>query len=93
MAITVAQLQTDLDAARTALASSDFATALQHARCALAVLAGLPNSSIGESRVDWRDSINQLIAACERGLSQDVGSSDGGGGIQRTKITYTEVTD
>lgn len=91
MAITVTELQTHLEAARSALASSDFSTALTQAWCGLAVLAGLPNSQVGENRVEWRDSLNQLISACERGLNQQTAAT--AGGIQRTKVTYVAPSD
>ena len=87
MAITVAQLHTHLEAARAALGSGDYAAAEVAALQAQAVLAGLPDSDKDGTRMEWRSTIKDLLAAIATGRASAVAVS--AGGLQVAKITYT----
>jgi len=84
---TSATLSTYMAAARAAIADADWDTALTQAICGQSVLAELPNSELeGRTRIEWRNTINDLIANIRR---QQTAST----GIKRARIEYTEPTD
>lgn len=87
MAITVAQLQTHLEAARTAITSQDYTTAWREAMAAQAVLAGLADGRHGEAEVTWRETITNLLREIK--AARAVAASETAGGLVRTPVTYT----
>jgi hypothetical protein len=92
MAINVTQLQSHLDAARSAIASGNYDTALTQAMAARACLAGIPNASEEGASVDWKDRANEITALIAD-INSLKASSSTTGGIQTTKLTYTRVGD
>ena len=90
MAITVAQFQAHLDAARTALGTGDYATAQREALQAQAVLAGIPDGQRAGSEVTWRETVEKLLAAIER-LKREA-ASESVGMIQSTGVKYVAAT-
>jgi len=92
LAISVAQLNTHLEAARTAIAAADYDTAHTQAMAAQACLAGLPDGGQAGNTVEWRATIDGLLdrigVARRRAASTDATT----GGIRRTRIDYTRPT-
>jgi len=91
MGISVAQLHTHLEAARVALAASDYTTAETEALEALAVLGGIPDGEQAGSGVRWRETIDKLLANIAR-LKREA-SANAAGGLQVTKVTFAAVSD
>ena len=90
MAVTVDQLQTHLEAARTSLGSEDYASAEKSALQAMACLAALPDGEQTGDRVHWRDTINELLNQI-RTSKREAAATDAGG-IQRTLQNYVAPT-
>lgn len=62
MAITVAQFQTQVTAAQTAIAASDWATAESALQQAIILLAGIPDGEQGVNKLSWdRKSLLQQL--------------------------------
>ena len=84
--MSVATLNTYRDAAVTALAAGQYATALTNLRAAKALLATMPDTRKGEESMTWdREGIDRLIADCQRGQAAAAG-------VQRARTTYTRPT-
>jgi len=91
MAITVAQFQSHLDAARTAIGITDYTTAESEALQAQTCLAGIPDGELDGNRVEWRETIRDLLANIRRAAGEQ--RTTAAGGVQRTKTTYAKTTD
>lgn len=61
MAISVDQMHTHLDAARSAIESGDYATAEVQALAAQACLAGFPNTEHDDVITNFRETVNSLL--------------------------------
>lgn len=94
MAITVAQYETHLEAARGYAASGNWASVLVQVGAARAVLAGLPDMQDASSSVSLDPSVlDALEKQALRGLQAASGVGRTGGPIQRSKITYKRISD
>lgn len=82
MASDVETLNTYRDAAITAVAAGDNATALSNARAAAAMLATMPNSTFEGTALTWdREAIQAFIKDCNARIGAAAG-------IQTTKRVY-----
>jgi len=77
MAVTLATIQTSLDAAATAIEAGDFETARTHALAAKARLAGLLRTKQGDTELDpgMRDRVDDLITFIDKERSAATGIS------------------
>lgn len=94
MAITVDQLETYLDAAATAMASGNYATAITQATAGLAVLSALPAQAKANASLDWsnaRQSLTQLLTEARR-LQREASAASSGGGLRRTRMKFIRPT-
>lgn len=86
LTVTMTHVQAQLDAASTAIASGDYATAISHAERGLALAAAIPDGGKANAEIRLaRDAMTSLIASCRR-------SQASAAGIQRTAITYVRPT-
>lgn len=95
MAITVAQLETHLEAARGYAASGNWASVLTEVGAARAVLAGLPDGQDSGAQVRYSaaaGSLDMLEEQARRSLTAASGVGRSGGPVQRTKITWKRVS-
>jgi hypothetical protein len=75
------------DAAVIAIQAGDYATALRKALIAQALLATVPDSTLGNDELRWgRQAIDELIVNLRRQQAAGVG-------LQQTKISYARATD
>ena len=85
MSITVSQLQSHLDTARTKIGQSDWDGAETELLQAQAVLSGLPNSSdVAGNSLDWRETISSLLKTVRRKR----GAKKASQGFQSKPIEY-----
>ena len=93
MAVTVAQYETHLDAARSAAASQDWAAVLVAVGAARACRAALPNMQDASGAVAYSDAaLNMLEKQARIALNSAAGIGRTGGPIQRSKITYKRTS-
>ena len=84
-------IQTLMEAAATAIASADYSTAKSKALQAQAQLAAMPDSARASAQLTWnREAIENFIMRMDREIGRAHFASNG---IQRSKITYAEVSD
>ena len=91
MAVTVAQLKTHLEAARTYLGSADYDSALAEALQAQACIAGLPDGGQDAANVHWRDAIKTLIDEIRREQTNSQIATYGA--LQFTAVTYVDPSE
>lgn len=86
MSSDVSRLKTYRDAAITALAAGDYATAIQQAMAAKLMIATMPDLREEDRQITWNaEAIDQFIAQCrDLATAAAVATS----GIRQTKITY-----
>lgn len=90
---TMTQFNTHMDACRAALAAGDYDSAESEALQAQACLAAFPDGQ-GEglgSRVEWRDTLDKLMARIDRMRARAVNAA--GGGVQRQKVRFVGEAD
>ncbi|UCG33290.1 MAG: hypothetical protein JSU68_01415 [Phycisphaerales bacterium] len=83
------EVDTLMAAARSAMASADWATAKLYLAQALTHLTSIPKSEFAGQSMDWdgaQKSILALMTECSRSLSAATG-------IQRQKVTRVVVSD
>jgi hypothetical protein len=86
--MSLAQVETYMTAAVAALQSGDHATALTHALSAQGLLSVIPDAERSGTSYRWTlDRVDKFVANLRK---MQVGGS---GGIQRTKVTYTNVEE
>ena len=87
----VSDVNTAMTAAQSALASGDYATALDSAIAAQGYLAALPDSEQGDTSLKWDSAkIHHFIANLQARQRESQAASYG---IQRTKIERKQVSD
>ena len=91
MAISVAQLQTHMDAARTYLVAENYAAARIELLAGMAVLAGLPDGGSEGASFSWRDTIRDMLKEVDAAIAE--GRVLNHGVIRQTKIRYGPTTD
>lgn len=84
MAITVAQMQVHLEAARAAIDAGDYAVAEVQALAAQAVLAGLPDTENNRTVTTFRETIDDLLKNIRSIRSSGVSSSGRGATVHRS---------
>lgn len=95
MAVTITQLQTHVEAARSASASGDYATAEAQALAGLMVLGGLTEGAAAGASFNLgnaRQALESALETAKRLKRAALISSTGGSGIQRTRIKYKRAT-
>lgn len=89
---TMTQFNTHLDAARGYIGTGDYDAAETEVLQAQACLAAFPDGQ-GEglgSRVEWRDTLDKLLARIDRLRARAVNTA---GGVQRQKFRFVGETD
>ncbi|MEN6533263.1 MAG: hypothetical protein ABFD89_06340 [Bryobacteraceae bacterium] len=87
MAITLAQLKTELDLVKTYLLADDFANARKYVACASATLAGLAQSTSDNGTVvAYRQTLDDLRKAVADAQSASSSSSSGSGGADVAEL-------
>lgn len=98
MAITAAEIETLVDAANTAAAGDDFATAVNKLRQAKALLAVLPDSIKDGNELSFdRAALDSLITSYQQLANASTANSSSSttavAGMQRTKLRYVRADD
>jgi hypothetical protein len=92
MAVTLAQMQTHLDAARAYLAAGSYASARNDVMAAWACLAAMPNMGQEGATLMYRNDCQSLLKAIDRLESAASTAALTDGPFGRTKVTYKKTT-
>ena len=92
--MSAANVQTLMDAAATAIANADWATAKSKAQQALAHLGAMPNGDKGDLALDWsqaRSACQEIIGQANREIVAASASSGSGflGGVRIKNVAPT----
>jgi len=88
---TIAQLQAYVDAAATAMAGSDYDTAIRNAAAGLAILGGIPTGQDAGAQValdNARLALTDMITQARLLKAAALRATSGTGGIQRSNIRW-----
>ena len=94
MAVTVAQFETHLDAARGYAASGDLASALPALDAAIVCRIALPDAGDASAQVSYPSvaDLRSLRSQWQAQVNATAGVARTGGPIQRSKITWKRAT-
>lgn len=88
---TIAQLQTYVDAAATAITAAEYDTAIRNATAGLAILGGIPTGQDAGAQIaldNARLALDDMITQARLLKASAVRATARTGGIQRSKIRW-----